>query len=321
MYVPPIVTSLEQATATLARLGAVFQPLLIAVAAGLFLMSVLPASTAKRRMALGVAGCALLLGELALVWFHWRLYNIAIIVDPATGRTIGHIAPPLWIESEKLYVWALIVTLMGLAVRGERDALLPGIGVVASLLIVGAIAWGKPFTEPLPSFIGQYSGYLQAMASNVPQAMQPAAIGLAQAATYYYNSWFMWIHPPLLFFSYGAFVISFVATLLAIRRKHSSYERIAYHWARLGYLPLTAGMLLGFPWALSAWSGEAWWWSGKVNMSIMMWFLYTGYLHGRLYLRERGMWRWVLALSVLSFVVLVLTYLTTYVIPGAHSYA
>jgi hypothetical protein len=33
------------------------------------------------------------------------------------------------------------------------------------------------------------------------------------------------------------------------------------------------------------------------------------------------MWRWVAALSILSFVILLLTYLATYVVPGAHSYA
>ncbi len=85
------------------------------------------------------------------------------------------------------------------------------------------------------------------------------------------------------------------------RPRHSSFETTAYRWARLGYLPLTFGMLLGFPWALMAWQGEAWWWSGKVNMSIMMWLLYTAYLHARLYLRRQGMWKAVAALAVLSF--------------------
>jgi len=131
----------------------------------------------------------------------------------------------------------------------------------------------------------------------------------------------MWVHPPLLFFSYGCFAISFVATIEMVRRRHSSYETTAYHWARLGYLPLTFGMLLGFPWALTAWQGEAWWWSGKVNMSLMMWLLYTGVLHARLYLRRAGMWKAVAILGVLSFTILVLTYVTTYVVPGAHSYA
>ena len=159
------------------------------------------------------------------------------------------------------------------------------------------------------------------MGSGVQQTAQAAYEGMEGSRQFYYNTWYMWVHPPLLFFSYGAFVISFVATMLAVMRKHSSYEHLAYRWARIGYFPLTAGMLLGFPWALMAWTGQSWWWSGKVNMSIMMWLLYTAYLHGRLYLRRRGMWRWVLALSILSFAILVLTYLATYVVPGAHSYA
>ena len=56
-------------------------------------------------------------------------------------------------------------------------------------------------------------------------------------------------------------------------------------------------------------------------MSIMMWMLYTAYLHARLYMRRNHMWRAVAFLAVLSFVILVLTYIATYVIPGAHSYA
>jgi len=145
--------------------------------------------------------------------------------------------------------------------------------------------------------------------------------GMEATRQFYYNAWFMWVHPPLLFFSYGAFVLSFVATVQMVARRHSAYETTAYRWARLGYLALTAGMLLGFPWALEAWTGEAWWWSGFVNMSIMMWLLYTAYLHARLYLRREGMWKAVAALAILSFLVLVLTYLATYVVPGAHSYA
>jgi len=53
----------------------------------------------------------------------------------------------------------------------------------------------------------------------------------------------------------------------------------------------------------------------------MMWLLYTGVLHARLYLRREGMWKAVAILGVLSFAILVLTYITTYVVPGAHSYA
>ena len=61
------------------------------------------------------------------------------------------------------------------------------------------------------------------------------------ARQFYYNAWFMWVHPPLLFFSYGAFMISFVATVQMIRERHSAFETTAYRWARLGYLPTHGG--------------------------------------------------------------------------------
>jgi cytochrome c biogenesis factor len=313
--------AIGQALSGLRRVGGPLEIALVALAALLATVSLVPELRAWRRPALAVTAVALALGELLLVWFHERLWALAAVADPATGQIVGRVAVPLWVESEKLYVWALLVAVMGLLAKDRREELLPGVGIMVAVLTVGAALWGRPFSNPLPSFLGQYGSYLQAYASGVPQAAQGAYIGLESSRQYYYNTWYMWVHPPLLFLAYGAFAISFVATVRAALTRSAAFERLAYHWARLGYLPLTAGMLLGFPWAILAWSGESWWWSGKVNMSIMMWLLYTAYLHGRLYLHRRGMWRWVLALAALSFVVLVLTYLATYVVPGAHSYA
>jgi len=118
--------------------------------------------------------------------------------------------------------------------------------------------------------------------------------GLEGARQGYYNAWYMWVHPPLLFLSYGAFVVAFAALVRALAKRSEELEAVAAGWARIGYLPLTAGILLGVPWALMAWTDQAWWWSGKVNLSLMMWLLYSAWLHARLYLRNRGMcltWR------------------------------
>lgn len=301
--------------------GAVFEPLLALAAVLLAVCALVPRLRTRLRLALGAVTGLLVAGELVLVWFHWRLWQLATVTDPMSGTVTARIAVPLWVESEKLYVWALILGVIALVSRRHGGELRPHLAVGVAALTIGAALSGRPFTEPLPSFLGQYFGYLQALASGDVMAATGAFRGLEGSARFYYNTSYMWVHPPLLFVSYGAFVASFVATVLAIRHRYSAYEETAYRWARFGYLPLTFGMLLGFPWAILAWQGEAWWWSGKVNMSIMMWVLYTAYLHGRLYLRRRGMWRVVLALSVLSFVALVLTYVTTYVVPGAHSVA
>jgi len=319
MNVQSIYNSLVAATRTLALFGGPYEGLLVVAALALVAFAVLPQLKRWRGWALFVATGLLLAGEGVLIWFHLRVYQLAEVMDPATGNIMGHVAVPLWVESEKLFVWALAVAVLGVLMRRHREELLPGVLLITSVLIAGSALLGKPFTQPVPGFLNQYVGYLGAMA-NGGEAAVGAYTGMESARQFYYNAWYMWVHPPLLFIGYGCFAISFIATLLMIGRQHSSYETTAYRWARTGYLPLTFGMLLGFPWALAAWQGESWWWSGKVNMSLMMWLLYTGVLHARLYLRRRGMWRAVAVLSVLSFSVLVLTYVTTYVVPGAHSY-
>ncbi len=301
--------------------GQLFEPLLLGAALALAAAAVIPIATELRRRVLAAVTLALVAGEAMLVWFHLRLYALAVVVNPETGQASGQVAVPIWVESEKLYVWALIVSLMALVISRHRDEMLPGLLFATSVLCAGAALWGKPFTEPLPQFLSQYGSYLDSLISGDPARAFGAYQGMEGARQFYYNTWYMWVHPPLLFISYGAFVVSFVAVVLAAVRRYSAYESQAYWWARLGYLPLTAGMLLGLPWAILAWQDQAWWWSGKVNMSIMMWLLYTAYLHARLHLRRRGMWRWVVALNALSFVILVLTYLATYIVPGAHSYA
>ena len=315
-----IQAEIAQLTRTLGAIGTPLEVLLAVAAVVLLGVAVVPALRSYLGPVVAASAGLLVLGELVLAWFHWRLYDLAVVVSPDTGRIVGRVAVPLWVESEKLYVWALMLALMAVALRRHREELMPGVAIILSVLMAGAAVWGRPFTEPLPSFLNQYFGYLQAMASGDPMRMFGAYQGMEGARQFYYNTIYMWLHPPALFFSYGTFAISFVATLLMIDRRHSAFETTSYRWARLGYLPLTAGMLLGFPWAIIAWQGESWWWSGKVNLSLMMWLLYTALLHARLYLRRRGTWKWVAAISILAFVVLVLTYLATYIVPGAHSY-
>lgn len=315
-----VITKIQPLVATVVGIGKPLEWGLIAVSVVLVAVALLPGLADWRRVALGFTAGLLGIGEALLAWFHWQLYQFTPVVDPTTGRVTGHVAVSLWVEGERLYVWALTVAILGLLVRKERERLLSGILLAVSALTIVGVTSGHPFSNPLPSFLGQYSGYLQAMMVG-GQAAEGAWQGLEGSRQFFYNAWFMWVHPPLLYFSYAAFTISFVSTIQMIRFRHSSFESVAYSWARLGYVPLTFGMLLGFPWALSAWTGESWWWSGFVNMSIMMWMLYTAYLHARLYLRRQHMWRAVAALAVLSFAILILTYVATYVIPGAHSYA
>jgi len=312
--------ALQSLLGTVRVIGFPIQGVIALGAVLLALFALVPDADVGRRRALAAMAVVLGAGEVVLLWFHWRLWQLCTVVDPSTGRATLHVAISPWLESEKLYVWALLVAIMGLLMRRQRAELMQGVMFAVAALSAMAALLGQPFSNPLPSFLSQYVGYLQALSTG-GQAAAQASLGMAETVAGYYNAWFMWVHPPLLFFSYAAFTVSFVATVQMILTRHSAFETTAYGWARIGYLALTLGMLLGLPWALMSWQGEAWWWSGKINMSIMMWVLYTAYLHARLYLRRQGMWKAVALLAVLSFVILVLTYTATYVVPGAHSYA
>lgn len=314
-------SELQDVTSTLDLVGSVLDIAILAACAVLLVVLVVPRLRRHLHTAVGILLVTLAVGEGVLIWFHFRLWQICQVVDPTTGIATGGFAVPLWIESEKLFVWALLVTAIAFWVKRHSDELRPMLAVAAVALATGAVLLGKPFTEPLPDFLAQYTSYLTVWASSSTDIAYQAFRSMEASRLYYYNAWYMWVHPPLLFLSYGAFVASFAATLLMVVRRRSSYEQTAYRWARFGYLPLTLGMVVGMPWAIIAWSGDAWWWSGKVNMSLMMWVMYTAYLHSRLYLRRRGMWRVVALIAVLSFVALVLTYVTTYLVPGAHSVA
>jgi len=321
---PTPTTISDDLSSALATLSAAGRPVSALVAAGVLavvLALCVPALRTRLRAAAAMLLAALGIGEAVLVWFHVRLGQVCVAVDPASGRVAGSFAVPLWIESEKLYVLALLLAAVAVAARRHGDELRPLLAGAAAVLAAAALAIGKPFTAPLPDFLAEYQGYLAAWASGDAAVAARAFAGIEGSRRFYYNAWYMWVHPPLLFASYAAFAASFAATVLMAVKKRSSYEQTAYRWARLGYLPLTAGMVVGMPWAIIAWRGESWWWSGKVNMSLMMWVLYTAYLHARLYLRRPGMWKAVAALSVIAFVALVLTYLTTYLVPGVHSVA
>lgn len=312
---------ISELTSTLATFGRPLALLIVACVALVAITIAVPSLRSRMRGATAALLVALLLGEGALIWFHLRLGQACVVVDPQSGQVLGGFALPVWIESEKLYALSLLMAVIAVAARRHGDELRPLLAGTAAALAVGALIIGRPFTAPLPDFLAQYQSYLAAWASGDARVASQAFTAIEGSRRYFYNAWYMWVHPPLLFVSYGAFAASFAATVLMVTRRRSSYEQTAYRWARLGYLPLTAGMIVGMPWAIIAWKGEAWWWSGKVNMSLMMWVLYTAYLHGRLYLRRPGMWKAVAALSAVAFVALVLTYLTTYLVPGVHSVA
>ncbi|ADC65543.1 cytochrome c assembly protein [Ferroglobus placidus DSM 10642] len=213
---------------------------------------------------------------------YWRETFVAF------GNYVIRFYPPFWIENEKLFFWFFLSAVLLLKVREGKE-----FSKIALLIMLLFVIFVQNPSNPLPNLRREL------------ELFNPAYIDYyAARAAYFYNSPYMWIHPPLLFLAYAYLLHSFA---LSLAKKNE------YDFAKNGYLFLTLGLIFGYPWAIIAW-GENWWWDPKIAMSIMLWVIYTAYLHARIggkFYRE---------INLAGFGSLVATYLMTYLLPGVHGY-
>jgi hypothetical protein len=341
-----------EATAFLERTG----PWLLGIAAfsslGLFLATASalfrrrsPAQSRERslpeRILFPVALAALMGAFALLVWYHYRIWrDLPLTVPSDVGEWIntnlralarqgrGGLPPvdwgnppryliPLWIEGEKFFFWSLVYA-AALTYPFLRRT---GLGFRTALYgFLNAYVWGvflfaKPFTAPLADFQAALSPWFAASGFLKARLF----FQLYPKMLYFYNSPYMWIHPPLMFAAYALLTVTFVACIFMLFVAGREFEREAYAFAKIGYLFLTFGMLIGYPWALQAW-GPNWWWDPKIASSIMMWLLYSAYLHTRLYTHRRSLWFLSAALGILCYLSLVFTYFMAWFFPGEHTF-
>jgi len=238
------------------------------------------------------------------------------LYDPAAPPRY---AIPVWIENEKYYFWFMCYGVMALIAYYRlhhhrfRAVLQLFLAIQVGILFFVA----NPFTEPLPRFFDEITPWFQG--NSGPMQQFGLFMKLYPRMIFYYNAEYMWMHPPLLFISYACITLTFVACVFMLVRRELVIEQLGYAYAKLGFFLLTLGMLLGYPWALKAW-GPNWWWDPKICSSIMMWAVYSTYLHTRLYANKKGMWYFSAGLGILCFVAMIFTFLASFYFPGEHTF-
>ena len=291
---------------------------------------------------LACAAALLLAGFALILWLHGQIHQLLPLVLPdelvpwlnrqlaAINRSAAYGLPlydpaappryllPPWLENEKYYFWFLCYALMALAAHRSlashrfRAALHLLLAVQIGIVTLAA----NPFAEPLPRFFAEITPWF---AEAVPVRKFGLFMQLYPKLTFYYNAHYMWMHPPLLFLSYSAITIVFITSCLMLTRRDPAVETLGYDFAKLGFLTLTLGMLLGYPWALKAW-GPNWWWDPKICSSIMLWAVFSTYLHTRLYANKPVMWYFSSFLGILSFAAMLFTLLASFYFPGEHTF-
>ncbi len=254
---------------------------------------------------------------IVLIKYHLALSSIEYF-NPFEGGSIK-ISLPFWIEKERLLFWLWIYTFMVIYAERYRVRSFVASLYLGSFAFLLAIYFTNS-SAPLPEMSALIKEYLiwetHPYYDNRALILFRSLIG----KYYLYSTWYMWIHPPMLFISYAAFTVNFFANIFLIINKDYIYDKIGYAYAKFGYFLLTIGLLIGYPWALEAWRGQSWWWAPIISSSFILWFFYSAYLHARFYIKDRGMLMVTAVFGILGYLSVIFAYLVIFFLPGVHAY-
>ncbi|MFW5730102.1 MAG: cytochrome c biogenesis protein CcsA [Desulfonatronovibrionaceae bacterium] len=96
-----------------------------------------------------------------------------------------------------------------------------------------------------------------------------ATMGIIQKVFYF--------HLPLAWWALISFFGVFLASVIYLLRRKPFYDRLAQTCAELGLLFSGLALITGSLWARAAWN--TWWtWDPRLSTTLIMWFIYAGYM-------------------------------------------
>ena len=146
------------------------------------------------------------------------------------------------------------------------------------------------------------------------------------------QSYWLQIHVTLAAAGEAVFLFAFAASVLYllktgrfseagwIRRfpEPARLDELTYRFVMVGYPLFTIGALFaGAVWAYRAW-GTFWSWDPKETCSLIVWLIYSFYLHARLIKGWRG--KKTAWLAIAGFLSTLLTFFSNMILGGLHAY-
>ncbi|MGQ0550385.1 MAG: cytochrome c biogenesis protein CcsA [Armatimonadota bacterium] len=87
----------------------------------------------------------------------------------------------------------------------------------------------------------------------------------------------MYVHVPSVIVAYAALLLVAAASALYLWRRESRWDHLAHGAAELGVLFITVTLLSGSIWGRPVW-GTWWTWDARLTTTLILWFIYVGYL-------------------------------------------
>lgn len=272
------------------------------ITGGLLIVSVAKAIVRKRAayrytMNLSRLLTAFLTGALALLLYHFYAldFNVNYVFSKVGSETpLLYRLSAVWIGQEGVFlVWAWALSLCTL-VYAEKSRLKEIADRKIHLILVILIV----FFTSLAHLMDPFQPTMTAVASEAASSGVglDVALGTMQANGLYIpaegfiegqgmnpflmSPW-MALHPPILFIAYALAAVPFAVCLLHLYGQKIKWDAKTRPWARLSWVLLSAGLIIGSYWAYEELSyGGYWTWDPIETASLIPWITLTIFLHG-----------------------------------------
>jgi heme exporter protein C len=119
-----------------------------------------------------------------------------------------------------------------------------------------------------------------------------------------------YVHVPLAWISYLAFFFVLVGSVIYLWRRDERWDTFARVNAEIGTVFTTLVLISGSLWGRAFWG--AWWvWDERLTTSLLMWFIYVGYLALRAYTGRTAQGaRAAAVVGILGFIVTPINYMS-----------
>ncbi len=179
----------------------------------------------------------------------------------------------------------------------SRTVTYPAAGGVAG--VQPGRAWGEVLTRLLG--FATLGLMLVALYLALVYAPREATQGDVQRIFYF--------HVPSAWVGFLAFFVVLVGSVMYLWRRSEWWDRLARSSAEIGLLFTTIMLVTGSIWGRAVW-GTWWSWDPKLTTSLILWFIYLGYLMLRAYAptREQGA-RYGAVVGIVGFVDVPIVYM------------
>lgn len=92
-----------------------------------------------------------------------------------------------------------------------------------------------------------------------------------------------YVHVPVSWLGMLAFVVMAIASVVYLKNKDERWDWLARASAEIGMLFISLALITGSIWGRTTW-GTWWTWDARLTTTLILWFVYVGYLMLRTYM-------------------------------------